>query len=122
MSDRARSETEMSVSTGEVYSQQDNPAFEAWLATKTASREGGFFLPHLRPGMRVLDVGSGPGSITVGLAEVVAPGEVIGVDLQPALVEQARARAAKHNAANVRFEVANVYDLPYRSGSFDAVF
>src|SRR5262245_21715008 len=56
ITDRSRSVTEISVSTAEVYSQRDNPAFEAWLATKTASREGGFFLPHLRAGMRVLDV------------------------------------------------------------------
>jgi len=121
MTDQVRSETETSVPTAEVYSQRDNPAFETWLAAKTASREGGFFLPHLRAGMRVLGVGCGPGSITVGLAEVVAPGEVIGVDLQPAMVEQARARAARHNVANVRFEVANVYDLPFPNGSFDAV-
>ena len=36
--------------------------------------------------MRVLDLGCGPGSITLGLAETVAPGEVVGVDLQPAQV------------------------------------
>jgi SAM-dependent methyltransferase len=103
-----------------VYSQRDNPAFEAWLAVKAASREGAFFLPHPRAGMRVLDAGRGPGSITVGLAEVVAPGEVIGVDLRPAMVEQARARAAGRDVANVRFEVANVYALPFPDGAFDA--
>jgi cyclopropane fatty-acyl-phospholipid synthase-like methyltransferase len=65
MTDQARSETEMSVPTAEVYSQRDNPAFEAWPAAKTPSREGAFFLPHLRAGMRVLDVGCGPGSIAL---------------------------------------------------------
>ena len=38
----------------------------------------GFFLPHLHPGTRVLDVGCGVGSITLDLAEIVAPGQVVG--------------------------------------------
>ena len=121
MSGQSHAEPELSVPTAEVYSQRDNPAFEAVLASKTASREVAFFLPHLRPGLRVLDVGCGPGSITLGLADVVAPAEVIGVDLQPAQVEQARARATERQVANVQFEVANVYDLPFPGGSFDAV-
>jgi len=58
------------------YSQHANPAFEERLALRTAAKEGAFFMPFLRPGMRVLDVGCGPGSITLGLAEKAAPGEV----------------------------------------------
>jgi 2-polyprenyl-3-methyl-5-hydroxy-6-metoxy-1,4-benzoquinol methylase len=63
------------------YSQHANPAFEARLALRTAASEGAFFLPFLRPGMRVLDVGCGPGSITLGLAEKIAPGEIVGIRL-----------------------------------------
>ena len=70
--------------------------------------------------MRLLDVGCGPGSITLGLAEAVAPGEVVGVDLQPAQVEQARALAAERGVANVRFEVASAYALPFPDAAFDA--
>jgi cyclopropane fatty-acyl-phospholipid synthase-like methyltransferase len=58
----------------ESYSQRANPIFEAELAHRTAAKEGAFFLPYLRPGMRLLDLGCGPGSITLGLAEAVAPG------------------------------------------------
>jgi ubiquinone/menaquinone biosynthesis C-methylase UbiE len=58
-------------------------AFDAQLTRRTAAREGAFFLPHLRPGMRVLDCGCGPGSITVGLAAAVAPGQAVGIDLEP---------------------------------------
>jgi SAM-dependent methyltransferase len=105
-----------------VYSQRDNPAIEAWFATRTASREAAFFLPYLRPGMHVLDVGCGPGSITLGLAEVVAPGEVVGIDLQPTQIEQARALAVERGVENVRFEVGEAYRLPFPAHSFDAAF
>jgi SAM-dependent methyltransferase len=106
----------------EVYVQRDNPAIEAWFAARTASLEAAFFLPYLRPGMQVLDVGCGPGSITLGLAEVAAPGQVVGIDLQPTQIEQARASVAKRAVANVRFEVADAYRLPFPAHSFDAAF
>jgi SAM-dependent methyltransferase len=72
--------------------------------------------------MRLLDGGCGPGSITLGLAAVVAPGEVVGIDLQPSQVERARALAAERGRTNARFEVANLYQLPFPDRSFDAVF
>lgn len=106
----------------EIYTQEANPAFEAALAARTASRDAAFFIPHLRAGMRLLDVGCGPGSITVGLAEVVAPGDVVGIDLQSTLIAQARTRAATRGLTSARFEVADLYRLPYPSGFFDAVF
>jgi SAM-dependent methyltransferase len=106
----------------EVYSQQANPAFEAALALRTAAQDAEFFVPHLRPGMQVLDVGCGPGSITLGLAELVAPGRVVGIDVQPSQVEQARALARERGAANVVFEVADAYRLPFADRMFDAVF
>jgi SAM-dependent methyltransferase len=106
----------------EVYSQQANPAFEAELAARIASQEAAFLLPHLRPGMRLLDAGCGPGSITLGLAETVAPGNVIGIDNQSALVEQARALAAARGVTAARFEVADAYRLPFADHAFDAAF
>ena len=107
---------------GEFYSHQGSATFEAELGKRTASQDAAFLLPHLRAGMRVLDAGCGPGSITLGLATAVAPGEVVGIDAQPSLVEQARALAVQRSVTNVRFEVADVYDLPFPDGSFDAAF
>jgi len=72
--------------------------------------------------MRVLDCGCGPGSITIGLAERVTPGEVVGIDIRPEAVEQARGLARERAATNVRFEVASVYELPYPDAAFDAAF
>ncbi len=106
----------------ELYAQHGRATFEAELAKRMASQEAAFLLPHLRAGMHVLDSGCGPGSITLGLAAAVTPGKVVGIDVQPSQVEQARALADQRSVTNVRFEVANVYDLPFPDGSFDAAF
>ena len=63
-------------------------------ARRTAQVNAAFLLPHLKPGMRLLDCGCGPGSITVGLAQAVAPAETVGIDASPDAIEAARAHAA----------------------------
>ncbi len=78
-------------------------------------------LPHLRPDMRLLDCGCGPGSITLGLAARVAPGEVVGIDREPSQVEQAQRAATKAGVENTRFEVGDVVDLPFGDDSIDVV-
>jgi len=72
--------------------------------------------------MMVLDCGSGPGSMTIEIAERVAPGQVIGIDLDRGQCERAGALAAARGVSNVRFEPADVYALPYPDATFDAVF
>jgi len=72
--------------------------------------------------MRLLDGGCGPGSITVGLARIVAPGQTIGVDLEPRQIERARLVAAWEGATNLSFAVANIYALPFADATFDVVF
>src|SRR5262245_31619193 len=104
------------------YTQRANPAFEAVLPTRTASHAAAFFLAYLLRGMPLLGRGCGPAFLTLGLAEVVAPGDVVGIDLQPAQVEQARALAGTRGVTNVGFEVADLYTLPFPDGAFDAVF
>ena len=72
--------------------------------------------------MQVLDIGCGPGFITLGLAEAVVPGEVVGIDMQQSQVQRARDLATEHGVANVHFEVGDAYGLPFPDHSFDAVF
>jgi ubiquinone/menaquinone biosynthesis C-methylase UbiE len=90
-----------------------------WMTERTAARDLAFLLPHLRSGMDVVDCGCGPGSITVGLAEIVAPGQVTGVDIESRQLELARALALERGIGNVRFDEGSVYELPYADASFD---
>jgi ubiquinone/menaquinone biosynthesis C-methylase UbiE len=99
---------------------------DATVANRMAGRRSdevaAFVLPHLEPGMTLVDVGCGPGSITLGFAVAVAPGQVLGLDIEAAQVERARDLAKEQGVGNVRFEVGSAYDLPLESGSADVVF
>ena len=88
---------------------------------RTADNSAAYLLPYLQPGLDLLDVGCGPGTITVDLARRVAPGRVVGVDRESLPIEAARADAAAAGIANVRFEVGDVYGLAFDDGSFDIV-
>src|SRR4051812_46895741 len=75
----------------------------------------------LGPGMRVLDLGSGLGHVSLLAAGIVGPsGEVLGVDQDPRMVAHAEERRAAAGAANVRFLEADVRS--FRDAEpFDAV-
>ena len=60
--------------------------------------------------------------MTLELAERVAPGEVVGLDMEPSVLDQARALASERGTDNVRFEQGNVYALPYADDTFDVLY
>lgn len=88
---------------------------------RTAANSCAYLLPRLRPGLRLLDVGCGPGTITADLAALVAPGTVVAVDAAAGILDEARATAAARGADNVVFEQADALALPYPDGHFDVV-
>ena len=90
--------------------------------TRTAEFDAGFLLPHLKTGMKLLDCGCGSGSITIGLAQVVAPGEVVGVDMESSVIERATISASEMKVDNVSFQTGDVYQLPFPDQYFDVVF
>jgi ubiquinone/menaquinone biosynthesis C-methylase UbiE len=66
-------------------------------------------LAGLRPGMRVLDVGCGPGDVSFIAARLVGPtGSVLGVDAAPEMIELARARASEQGLSAVHFKQAEI--------------
>lgn len=97
-------------------------SFSAHMAQRTAEEHAWFFLPYLKPGMRMLDGGCGPGTITIGLGRAIRPGEAIGIDIAPSEIEKSLSNAQKDGTTNVRFQVASIYEIPFPDRSFDAVF
>ena len=89
---------------------------------RTAENSAAFLLSHLTPTMSLLDVGCGPGTVTLDLARRLEDGHVTGIDLSADVIELARAGQRANATTNVTFEQGNVYDLAYDDDSFDVVY
>ena len=76
----------------------------------------------LKPGMRVLDLGCGPGVVSAAMAEMVTDGFVHGVDASPELLNQAREIQALRSTQNLRFSEASIYDLPEELCDYDFAY
>lgn len=87
---------------------------------RTAENSAAYLLPHLRPDDRLLDVGTGPGTITVDLAHRLPGGAVTGIDNATAAVEATQRLAAREGVA-VTAAVGNVHALDFADDSFDVV-
>ena len=87
----------------------------------SAEVQAGYLLPYLRPGFNLLDVGCGLGTISIGLAKAVAPGEMHGLDMEASQIDMARSNARAYGVDNAIFHVGDAIDLPFEDGSFDVV-
>lgn len=87
---------------------------------RRVDNSAGYVASRLAQGASLLDVGCGPGTLTVDLARRVAPGRVVGIDSAEAIVHQATSDCPR-DVANVEFRVGNVYELDFGSGTFDFV-
>ncbi|MEX0151494.1 methyltransferase domain-containing protein [Microbacterium sp. LMI1-1-1.1] len=88
-------------------------------AARTVADSAAYLVSSLYPGASILDVGAGPGTITVDLADRVFPGRVVGVDAASDVVEVARAAVA--GRTNVEFRVGDAYALDLPDASVDIV-
>ena len=91
------------------------------LSRRNLEKDAAYILSHLEPGMRVLDVGCGPGSISVGLAAAVSPGEFHGIDMSQSQIDFATSTAQENGLSNAQFQVADVIALPFPDNHFDVV-
>ena len=101
------------------YTMGYSEEFLQLLHRRNADRNAAYLLPHLRPGLRVLDFGCGPGTISVGLARAVEPGELHGIDMEESQINLARSAAGAGGHGNTTFHVGDVTDLPFEDDYFD---
>ncbi|MDQ7093425.1 methyltransferase domain-containing protein [Desulfosporosinus sp. PR] len=99
----------------------------AWLGVGS-SHPGGFPATkqnleamEIKPGEYVLDAGCGSGLTACHIAKTIGC-KIIGIDISPLMVEKARKRAEREGVSHlVKFEVADVYRLPFEDNLFDLV-
>lgn len=121
-----------SSSNNELYRLGYNKGTLNILEQRTAVTFAAHLLPFLKPTDRILDVGCGPGSITVGLAQAVHQGSVTAVDISEESLETARERIegmkadgslAPGKAGEIKLMQENVVEgLPFPDDSFDAIY
>ena len=94
---------------GEAYTHGHHASVVAQHSARTAENSARFLLDHISGGDRILDVGCGPGSITVGLARRVGPtGRVVAIDVEPRIVKQAAATAQAAGLENISCRVGRL--------------
>jgi SAM-dependent methyltransferase len=92
---------------------------------RTAENSAAYLLPRLQsmkesnPHLKLLDVGAGSGTISVSFAKLLPDGHVTGVDLNASILPRARAVAEMAGVANVEFQEASVFKLPFADDTFD---
>lgn len=104
------------------------PAWMSWLLENPFTRrvmDAPLLIQRagLKPGMHVLDAGCGAGRITVEAAELIGEtGEIIALDIQPAMLEKTRARAKQAGLDNVRFMLSALGENMLPENRFDRAF
>ena len=77
----------------------------------------------LKPGQRVLEVGPGPGRLLISAAQRVLPdGQVVGIDIQPGMIERLKARAKAANIMNLTAILGDATQPIVPEASFDVAF
>lgn len=88
---------------------------------RTAENSAAYLLAVLEPDARVLDVGTGPGTITCDLADRVPQGFVVGIDNAEAAIEATRRLAGQRGTGNLTLAVGDVYALDWPDEHFDVI-
>jgi ubiquinone/menaquinone biosynthesis C-methylase UbiE len=105
----------------EVYTHGHHESVLRSHTWRTAENSAGYLLEHLHPGLELLDVGCGPGTITLDLAERVAPARVVGLDREEGIVSDAEHLRIEREVPNASFLVGDVYELDFPDRSFGVV-
>ncbi|CAO3565966.1 unnamed protein product [Mortierella alpina] len=104
-----------------VYSIDHTSAVLKTHSWRTVQNSAAYLLPHIQPHMSILDVGCGPGSISVDLAKRVPHGKVVGIEYTPEPLADARSFAAQEGVTNAEFQVGDIHSLDFPDDTFDIV-
>lgn len=88
---------------------------------RTVENSAAYLIEYLRPGVSVLDVGCGPGTITADMAERVGPGTVTAVDASQGVLDTAAQEAERRGVRNVTFGVEDIHSMSFADDTFDIV-
>ncbi|KAK4199854.1 methyltransferase [Triangularia verruculosa] len=120
-----------STSSPSNYTQGYSAATISSHASRTIHSDAAFLLPYIKPTDRILDVGCGPGTITVGFGSLVPQGRVWGIDISDEVLDQARSLlTGRNDLGDVYFHNANLLTpgglklngKTVKDGTFDVVF
>lgn len=96
----------------------EGSAMERVLGTQTTLDRIG-----LQPGQRVLEIGPGPGRLLIPAARRVLPGgEVVGLDIQPGMIERLKVRAAQAGVSNMTTMVGDATQANVPPESFGVIY
>ena len=79
--------------------------------SRTVANSAAYLIPHLRPDLHLLDVGSGPGTITMDFARRLPEGRVVGIDPGEEIVARTQAEASAQGLGNLEFRTG---DNPFK--------
>ncbi|KAF8856179.1 S-adenosyl-L-methionine-dependent methyltransferase [Acephala macrosclerotiorum] len=98
----------------------DDPNITKLYGERTSQVSCQYLLPHISKTANILDVGCGPGTITVDLAKIASEGQTTGVDNSEGIVKQASTSFS--DVPNLKFQVGDATDLKnFADNSFDIV-
>jgi 2-polyprenyl-3-methyl-5-hydroxy-6-metoxy-1,4-benzoquinol methylase len=104
------------------YTPGHSPNATAFMARRSLRTHGAFIHPLLRPDLSVLDLGCGPGTLTIDLAREVLQGHVHGVDQAESQIAAARRAAEESQLTNLTFEAGDAGRVLLQPAHFDLIF
>jgi ubiquinone/menaquinone biosynthesis C-methylase UbiE len=77
---------------------------------------------HVEVGQTILDIGTGTGHLAIALAQIIGDkGRVVGIDISPRMLEQARIKVDKLKFKNIKLQLADAETLDYPINTFDHI-
>lgn len=108
--------TERQIGDAAIYTHGHHESVLRAHRWRTVENSAAYVMPHLHAGVRLLDVGCGPGTMTADFARRVGSGGVLGIDTSADVIAEAR-----RDHPDVAFAPGDVYRLDMPDASFDIV-